>query len=62
MIDEAGVRFPKERRDYSLFHGIRTDFGAHPASYIRPVTEVSIIGVRAARASRQQFTSTYCPE
>jgi hypothetical protein len=27
------VRFPVQARDYSLLHGVQTDYGAHPVSY-----------------------------
>jgi hypothetical protein len=34
-MDDRGieVRFPAEARDCSLLHSVKTDYGAHPASY-----------------------------
>jgi hypothetical protein len=29
----AGVGLPERAINFSLFHGVQTDFGAHPASY-----------------------------
>jgi hypothetical protein len=29
----AGVRFPAEKREFSLLHGVQTGSGAHPATY-----------------------------